>query len=244
VAVVSQAFAERQWPGQNPLGKMVEFGYMDDDLRPFTIVGVVGDIHNRSLDSAVTPIFYSDYRQRAANNFHVVMQTGRPLAEIVPVARGIEHSIDPGLPVQFGTMEQILSRSVSSQEFNLLLLAAFALTALLVALTGIYGVGSYLVSQRTKEIGIRMALGAESRDVVRMIAGEGLRVILVGAAVGVVCALGFARVLQTLLFGVGAFDPLTLGVVVVLVLATGLAACYIPARRAARVDPVATLREQ
>ncbi len=244
VALVSQDFAERQWPGQNPLGKMVEFGYMDDDLRPFTIVGVVGDIHDRSLASAVAPIFYSDYRQRAANNFHVVMQTTRPLAEIVPVARQIEHSIDPGLPVQFGTMEQIVSQSVSSREFNLLLLAAFALTALLVALMGVYGVGSYLVSQRTKEIGIRMALGAETRDVVRMITGEGLRVILVGAAIGALGALAFARVLRTLLFGVEAFDPLTLGAVVVLIVGAGLAACYVPARRAARVDPVATLREQ
>ncbi len=243
VAVVSQSFANRQWPGQDALGRKIEFGNMDLDLRPFTIVGVVGDVRDRSLDSAVLPALYSCYRQRTANNFTVVMQTMRPAADIVPIARQIEHDMEPSLPVRFGTIRQIVSASVADEQFNALLLGIFALTALIVALMGVYGVGSYLVSQRTKEIGIRMALGAQKGDVVRMITGEGLRVILVGAAVGIVGALALTRVLEGLLFGVTAADPLTFIAVAALVIAAGLAACYVPARRAAQVDPMAALRE-
>jgi putative ABC transport system permease protein len=243
VAVVSQSFASRQWPGQDPLGKKIEFGNMDMDLRPFTIVGVVGDVRDRGLDLTATPMFYSYYRQRAANNFAVVMKTTRRTEDLVPIARQIERSIEPDLPVRFRTMKQIVSTSTANRRFNLVLLAGFALTALVLALMGVYGVGSYLVSQRTKEIGLRMALGAQTEDVVRMITGEGLRVILAGAAVGVAGALGLARVLSSLLFGVTAADPLTFLAVTVLVIAAGLAACYVPARRAARVDPIAALRE-
>jgi putative ABC transport system permease protein len=243
VAVVSQSFAEKQWPGQDPLGKQIEFGNMDLDLRPFTIVGVVGDVNDRSLDSGVLPTFYSCYRQRAANNFAVVIQTARPAAEIVPIARQIAHDIEPELPVRLGTIEQIVSASVSDEQFNAILFGIFALTALVLALMGVYGVGSFLVSQRTKEIGVRMALGAQKGDVVRMIAVEGLRVILIGAAVGLVGALALARVLASLLFGVTAVDPLTFIGVAALVIAAGLAACYVPARRAARIDPITALRE-
>jgi putative ABC transport system permease protein len=243
VAVVSQSFANKQWPGQDPMGRKIEFGNMDMDLRPFTIVGVVGDVHDRSLDSAVLPTLYSCYRQRAANNFTVVMRTTRRTADIVPIARQIEQSIEPDLPVRFGTMRQIVSASIADQQFNALLLGIFALLALVVALMGVYGVGSYLVSQRTKEIGIRMALGAQTGDVVRMVAGEGLRVILAGAAAGVAGALALARLLASLLFGVSAADPATFVAVVALVVAAGLVACYVPARRAARIDPVAALRE-
>jgi predicted permease len=243
VAVVSQSFAEKQWPGQDPLGRQIEFGNMDLDLRPFTIVGVVGDVHDRSLDSGVLPTFYSCYRQRAANNFAVVIQTARPAAEIVPIARQIAHDIEPDLPVRLGTIEQIVSASVSDEQFNAILFGIFALTALVLALMGVYGVGSFLVSQRTKEIGVRMALGAQKGDVVRMIAVEGLRVILIGAAVGLVGALALARVLASLLFGVTAVDPLTFIGVAALVIAAGLAACYVPARRAAQIDPITALRE-
>jgi putative ABC transport system permease protein len=243
VALVSESFANKQWPGQDPLGRKIEFGNMDLDLRPFTIVGVVGDVHDRSLDSAALPMFYSCYRQRAANNFTLVMQATRPVADIVPIARQIEHEIEPDLPVRFGTMRQVVSASIADQQFNVLLLGIFALTALIVALMGVYGVGSYLVSQRTKEIGIRMALGAQTGDVVRMIAGEGLRVILAGTVVGVAGALALTRVLESLLFGVSAADPTTFIAVVALVVVAGLLACYLPARRAAQIDPVAALRE-
>ncbi|MDE3136068.1 MAG: ABC transporter permease [Acidobacteriota bacterium] len=243
VAVVSQSFANKQWPGENPLGQQIEFGNMDLDLRPFTVVGVVGDVRDRSLDAGSLPTLYSCYRQRRSNNFTVVIQTTRPSAEIVPIARQIEREIEPDLPARFGTIRKIVSASVADEQFNVLLLGIFALTALLVALMGVYGVGSYLVSQRTKEIGIRMALGAQKGDVVRMITGEGLRVILAAAVVGVGGALALARVLASLLFGVTAADPLTFIAVVVLVVVTGLAACYVPARRAAQIDPMAALRE-
>jgi putative ABC transport system permease protein len=243
VAVVSESFANKQWPGQDPLGRQIEFGNMDLDLRALTVVGVVGDVRDRSLDEGVLPTLYSCYRQRASNNFTVVMQTTRPAAGIVPVVRQIEHEIEPDLPVRFDTIRQVVAASVADEQFSVVLLGIFALTALIVALMGVYGVGSYLVSQRTKEIGIRMALGAQQGDVVRMITGEGLRVILAGAVVGVGGALVLARVLASLLFGVTAADPLTFIVVVMLVVVTGLAACYLPARRAAQVDPMAALRE-
>ena len=153
------------------------------------------------------------------------MGTTRRTADIVPIARQIEQSIEPDLPVRFGTMQQIVSSSIADQQFNALLLGIFALLALVVALMGVYGVGSYLVSQRTKEIGIRMALGAQTGDVVRMVAGEGLRVILAGAAAGVAGALALTRLLESLLFGVSAADPATFVAVVALVVAAGLAAC-------------------
>ncbi len=243
IAVVSEAFAANQWPGQNPVGKMIEFGNMDGDLRPFRIVGEVGNVRNLSLDSVPEPAFYSCYRQRPANNFSIVMRTTRSTADLVPVARQIERSIKPDLPVRFRTMDRIVSGSTAGQRFNLLLLAVFAITALIVSLMGVYGVGSYLVSQRTKEIGIRMALGAQSGEVVRMIAGQGLRVILVGTAAGLAGALALTRVLRGLLYGVTTTDPLTFILITLLIVVTGLLACYVPARHAARIDPVDALRE-
>jgi putative ABC transport system permease protein len=246
VAVINQALAERQWPGQNPLGRVIDFGGMDGDLRPITIVGVVGDVRDRGLAEKPQPTCYVDYRQRplGIHDWTVMMDTTRPMAAILPSARAIASNLWPNSPAQFSTVEKALSASVGDRRFNLLLLGAFALTALLVALMGVYGVGSYLVSQRTKEIGIRLAVGAQTGDVVRMIAGEGLRVILAGAAVGVAGALALARVLASMLFGVSAADLPTFIGVAGLVVAAGLLACYVPARRAARVDPVTALREQ
>ncbi len=243
VAVVSQAFASEQWPGQNPLGKRIEFANMDTDLRPFTVVGVVGDVRNRKLDAAPLPMFYSDYRQRAANNFSVVLRSARPAADLVPLARQIEQAVQPDLPVRFLTMSQIVFASTADRRFNMVLLAVFAVTALIVALMGVYGSAAYLVSQRTKEIGIRVALGAEANDVVRMIAGQGLRVILAGTVVGVAGALAFSRLLGSLLYGVKTTDPVTFAAVTLLVVAAGFVATYIPARRAARVDAIAALRQ-
>jgi putative ABC transport system permease protein len=246
VAVISQSLAQSQWPGQNPIGKLIEYGNMDLDMRPITIVGVVGDVRDTSLDVKPAPTFYVDYRQRpnALNDFTVVIHTSRAAAAIVPIARSIEHELRSDLPVRFDTIDGVISATVADRQFNLLLLGAFALTALMLALMGVYGVVSYLVSQRTKEIGIRMALGAEAGDVVRMIAKEGLQVILAGAVVGVAGALALTRLLQSLLFGVSAADPMTFLTVVALITAAGLAACYVPARRAARVDPITALREQ
>ncbi len=243
VAIVSRAFARAQWPGKNPLGKRIEFGNMDGDLSPFTIVGEVGDVRDRGLYATPPPMFYSDYRQRSANDFSVVARSARPAADLVPLARQIEQSLEPDLPVRFQTMSQIVSASTANRRFSLVLLAVFALTALVVALMGIYGSAAYLVSQRKKEIGIRVALGAEAGDVVRMIAGEGLRVILAGAVVGVGGAVAFSRLLESLLYGVTATDPLTFAAVALLIVATGFLATYLPARRAARVDPVAALRQ-
>ena len=219
---------------------------MDLDLRPITIVGVVGDVRDTSLDVKPAPTFYVDYRQRpnAVNSFTVVIHTSRPATAIVPIARSLERELRSDLPVRFDTIDHVISASVADRQFNLLLLGAFALTALIVALMGVYGVVAYLVSQRTKEIGIRMALGAETSDVVRMIAGEGLKIIIVGAAVGVAGALALTRLLQSLLFGVSAADPTTFTAAFVLIVAAGLTACYLPARRAARIDPIAALREQ
>jgi putative ABC transport system permease protein len=246
VAVISQSLAQAQWPGQDPLGKQIEYGNMDLDMRPITIVGVVGDVRDTSLDVKPAPTFYVDFRQRpnAVNSFTVVIHTSRPATAIVPIARSIEQGLRSDLPVRFDTIDHVIAASVADRQFNLLLLGAFALTALIVALMGVYGVVAYLVSQRTKEIGIRMALGAQTSDVVRMIAGEGLKIIIVGAAVGVAGALALTRLLQSLLFGVSAADPTTFIAASLLILAAGLTACYVPARRAARIDPIAALREQ
>jgi predicted permease len=244
VAVISRSLADMQWPAQDPLGKIIEFGNMDADLRPFTIVGVVGDVRGRSLDSPPDPTVYSDYRQRRANNFTVVIESLRPPASVVPVARQIEREIEPDLPVRFGTIEQAISGSVADQRFSMLLVGIFAVTALVVALLGVYAVGSYLVAQRTKEIGIRIALGAETGDVVRMIAGQGVRVLVAAVAVGIAGAFALTRLLASLLYGVSPADPFTFLFVAALLLVSGFVAYYLPAHLAARVDPVTALRDQ
>jgi putative ABC transport system permease protein len=244
VAVINEALARTRWPKEDPLGKTIEFGNMDGDLRLLTIVGVVGDARNRSLEDAPSPTVYVNYRQRpqSTDRFAVVMRTALPPSALVSISRQIVREIDPDVPASFRTLAQVFSSSLVSRQFNLTLLAAFAATALLLAVAGIYGVMAYTVSRRTREIGVRIALGAATGDVLRLVLGQGLRTTLIGVVMGIGGSLALSRTIHSLLFEVNAADPVTLLGGALLLAGVSLLACWIPARRAMRVDPLVALR--
>jgi ABC-type antimicrobial peptide transport system permease subunit len=161
---------------------------------------------------------------------------------VTSTARGILQELEPEIPARFRTFSQVYSASLGSRRFNLILIAFFGIVALLLATAGVFGVMAYSVSRRTREIGVRVALGARSRDVLTMILGQGLRTIFMGVAIGLAGSLALTRMIGSLLFGVTATDPLTFAAVILLLTAAALLACYIPARRATRVDPMVALR--
>ncbi len=161
---------------------------------------------------------------------------------VISDARAILRELNPEIPANFRTFPEVYAASLGSRRFNLILIAFFGAVALLLATAGVFGVMAYSVSRRTREIGVRVALGASSRDVLTMILGQGLRTILIGIAVGLLASLAITRALRSLLFGITATDPLTFAAVIILLLAAALLACYVPARRATRVDPMTALR--
>jgi putative ABC transport system permease protein len=244
VALISQSAANDRWPGQDPIGQSIEFGNMDGDLRLLTIVGVVGDVRDHSLEADSRPTVYVDYRQRplGARRFTVVLRTsGRPDA-VFTAARSILHDIDPHIPPRFRTLSQVYSESLDARRFSLTLVAIFSAVAFLLALAGIYGVISYSVAQRTREIGVRMALGASTREVLAMILKQGALTGGIGIFFGLLGALAITRWLQSQLFEISPTDPATLAIVSLVLLLVSLAACAIPGRRASRIDPVIALR--
>jgi len=242
VAVISESLARTRWPGEDPLGHTIEFGNMDGDLRLLTIVGIVGDIHEYGLDVPARPIVYVNLFQRPRPAMTMTLLTDANTQMVTTAARGILQELNPEVPAKFQTFSQIYSASLGSRRFNLILIGFFAITALLLATAGVFGVMAYSVSRRTREIGMRVALGACPADVLRMILGQGLRTILVGVAIGLAGSLALSRAIESLLFGVSADDPLTLAGVIVLLTLASLLACYVPARRASRVDPLVALR--
>jgi ABC-type antimicrobial peptide transport system permease subunit len=243
VAVISESTARQKWPNQNPIGQTIEFGNMDGDLRPLTIVGIVGEVRAHSLEWAPRPTIYVNYRQRPrARQFSIVVQTTSDPAAIFPAARRIIAQVDPTVPPKFNTLDGILSESLNSRRFNLLLVGVFAATALFLALGGVFGVLAYSVTQRTPEIGVRIALGASTTDVLKMILQQGVLTAAAGMALGLLGCFLLTRFLRSLLFEVGPGDSLTLsGVALLLIVGTGIAS-YIPARRATKVDPMVALR--
>jgi putative ABC transport system permease protein len=246
VAVVSESLVRTRWPERDPLGLRIEFGNMDGDLTPLTIVGIVGDVRERGLDAPPRPTLYASARQRprTAANFIVVMHTSAQPGWLMARAREIVHVLDPDVPPQFRTIEQVISASMADRTIVMTLLAGFAAAALLLAAIGIYGVISYAVAQRTREIGVRLALGAQRRDVTRLVMRQGLRLTLAGIVLGALVAVGASRVLSTLLYGVTAGDPLTYTAVAALLALVAVVAAHVPARRAARVDPMVALRAE
>ena len=244
VAVVSKSLADEKWPNQSPLGQTVEFGNMDGDPRLLTIVGVVGDMHDKSLESASRPTIYVDYRQRptAAQQFTMVMLApGKPEA-VFSSAREIVRSLDPDVPPRFSTFSNIFAASLGARRFSLLLVGIFSATALLLAMAGIYGVTAYTVAQRTREIGVRMALGASRGTVLGMVLKQGVITGVLGVGAGILGSVALTRLMQSQLFGVSATDPATFAGVALILILVSLAACWIPGRRAARVDPMVALR--
>jgi putative ABC transport system permease protein len=239
--IVSAAFAQRSLPAGAPLSKRVRLGA---PTAPWSVVvGVVGDVRYKSLDVAPDPQVYLPYDGENANLASVVIRTGQDPRGLASLVRAQFAAVDPSQPVfDITTMRQRLDDSIETPRFNMTLLAVFGGIALVLATIGIYGVISYFVSQRTHEIGIRVALGAAPSDILRLVLGQGAVMILIGLLLGVAGSLVLTRYLTHLLYGVRAVDPLTIISVALLLICVALAACYIPARRALRLDPMTALR--
>ncbi len=242
VAIINETMARRFWPKQDAVGKRFSQGF-EKNPKWITVAGVVGDIREFGLNQPPIPeAYFPAYVQHRADMALVIRTSTPPLGQISAVRKAI-HDLDPQLPAYNPqTLSQIVSKSSQQQSFLALLLALFAALALILAAVGIYGVISYSVSQRTHEIGIRIALGAQKRDVLQLVLGQGLRLALAGVGIGIVAALVLTRLMTSLLYGVKPSDPLTFVVVSGVLIAVALLACYIPARRAAKVDPMVALR--
>jgi predicted permease len=241
VAAINEAMARTYWPNEDPLGKRIKLG----SAKPpwLTVVGVIADARTESLAEASVPQIYLSLYQTPAKDLAIFLRGQLDPAAIPAEVREQIQSVDPEVPV-FGaqTLDDALSTSLSERRFSMEMVALFALTALLLAGLGIYGTISYLVSERTHEIGIRLALGAQRAKILEIVLREGLGLAMGGAAVGLVSALIASHLMAGLLYGVSPTDPLTFVGVTLLLTAVALAACYIPAMRAMRVDPLVALR--
>ncbi len=243
VALISESLAKAKWGDRDPIGRFVQFGNMDGDIRGFRIVGVVGDVREESMESLPEPIFYGHYAQRAVSRFGVVVRAAAPAA-MAGAARRVVRDLDPQAPLQIRTVEEALDRALAGRRFSLALIGVFSGVALLLAALGIYGLISYLVAQRTREFGIRLALGAEPRDVLKLVVGKGTVLAVIGVAAGLAAALALTRFLEGMLFGVGRTDPIAFGIVLAVTLGTVIVASYLPARKAMHVAPAMALRAE
>jgi putative ABC transport system permease protein len=244
IAIVSAALAKRYWPGENPVGKRLRFD--DKATEPWiTVVGLIGDVRQLGLAEAPPTLLYFPYEQFALPFTTVAVRSSLPEGAVTSLLRAQLAAIDPDLP--FGdtsSLQSVLTQSVDEPRFRAMLIGLFALLALILAAVGVYGLISYTVTQRTREIGIRVALGAAPRQVLLPVVREGITLALAGIGIGLVGALLAARALSSFLFGVGASDPLTFAGVALLLLAVATAASYVPSRRALRVDPMVALRAE
>ena len=246
VVIVSETTARNFWPGEDALGKRIKLGGFNSDAPWLSVVGIVKDVRQFELDVDPKPQAYFPYTQMTYSYLaprDIVVRTAVDPLSLAAAVRNEVWSIDKDQPVSnITTMEQIMSDSVARQRFNMLLLAIFAAVALVLAAVGIYGVISYSVTQRTHEIGIRMALGATSGDVLRMVVGQGFKLVAVGVGTGLPTAFVLTRLMESLLFGVSATDPMTFAAISVTLVAVAMLASYIPARKATKVDPMVALR--
>lgn len=249
VAVINQVLAERIWPGEDPIGRRVRNLANDSWIYPdrwITIVGVVGNVRHGGLLEQADPEIYVHYLQRPdrAQNAVVTLRTSVPPASVVGAARSRIRALDPNVPTEFATMSARVVESVADRRFTVLVLSVFAGVALVLAAVGIYGVVSYSVACRTREIGIRLALGARPAAVRALVQKGAMTVVFVGTVIGVIAALLLTRVIGSLLYGVSPTDPLTFGTVTLVLAAVAWFASYIPARRTTRIDPLITMRTE
>jgi putative ABC transport system permease protein len=246
VTIINQAFADKYIRDVNPLGQQAAI-YMksldEKEIKPSEIIGVVGDVHQMGLDVSPEPTVYWPHSELVMSGMTILLRTTSDPLKLVATARGELQQLDPELPMAaVVTMDQLLADSLSRSRFTMLLLGIFSAVALVLAAVGIYGLIAYSVTQRTQELGIRIALGAQRRDVLRLVLGQGARLTLLGVVLGILAALAFSRLLASMLFDVSATDPLTYAGVAGLLAVVALLACFIPARRATRVDPLVALR--
>ena len=245
VAVISEAAARKYWPGGNPIGQplgiRVNLGVRE--TQPREIVGIVGDVHVGALDADPPAVAYVPHDQYASDEMTMMIRTAGDPMTAVAIARNTLQALDKTIAISRVTsLQDLASRAVSGPRFRTLLLGAFAATSLLLAAIGIYGTLAFSVNQRRTEIGLRMALGARAASIVQMVVREGLLPVCAGLVVGLGGAGLLTRSMRALLFNVSPADPLTFAVVSAALLLTAAAACYVPTRRAIRVDPVSTLR--
>ena len=237
--IINENMARRYWPQGDALGKRVNFCSLDPKACWFSIIGIVGSVHQFGLDAGPT---FDAYFAGGWTPYLVVRTASDP-ASVAAAITDVVHKVDPNLPItHMTTMDRLISDSVSPRRFSAVLVGIFAALALLLAAIGIYGVMSYTVSQRRQEIGVRIALGAQLANVRKMILGQTLKLTLMGVGLGLAGAFVLARFLASLLFGIGTYDPATFCGVALLLVGVALAASYIPARRAMRVDPIVALR--
>ncbi len=248
VAIINRALAERFWPGGDPIGESVDPAISFDiegEPEIFEVVGIVDNVHERDLASEARPQMYFSYRQHTFPFMSFIVRTQTDPASLIGPIRGAAGTVDMDQPIfEVSTMEEFVAKTMTSRRYPMILLGLFAGLALVLALVGIYGVISYSVGQRTHEIGIRMALGAGRRDILALVLGQGLRLTLLGVGLGVVVSLGLTQFLSSLLFGVGATDPVAFTSVPVVLSIVALIACLIPAIRAVGVEPMVSLRNE
>lgn len=243
VVIINETLARQLWPGRDAVGQIVTVGQ-----NKFHVAGVVADVRHSSLEEKAGGEIYFDFHQAgepSGGAVDMVVRTSRPIAAVVPDARAAMKEFDPTLPrSEATTLEQIVDDAVAPRRLFTDLFGGFSALALALAAIGLYGVISYSIGQRTREIGIRMAIGAQRHDVLRLVLGEGLKTAMLGVAAGLVAAVLLSRLLQSMLFGVTALDPFTFAITAITLMAVSLLACWLPARRAARVDPMVALRYQ
>ncbi len=244
VAVISESLASSLWPREKPaavIGRTIRQGDVRGPM--ITVAGVVADVRSGSADRDVPPIIYRPHDQWASGPATLVVRTAQEPAALAPEVRAVIRKMDSGLPIPtIRTMREIVSTAVAQRRFQMMLTLLFAVVALLLGAVGVYGVVSYSVTCRTREIGLRIALGAMKGDVIRWVLSNGMRPVVVGLVIGLLGAVAIARVLQSQLFGISPADPISLGGVALVLLVTSGLACYLPARRAARLDPTIALR--
>ena len=240
VVVISRAAAERYWPGEDPLGREITIGH---EPAPRTVVGITGDVRSTTLTQEPQPEIYLPHAQTDRRVMAFLVRSQQPGAQVLAGAREIVHAVDSKLPlIQPRTMDDIERAALARPRFYLLLVALFAVLAVVLAAVGVYGVVAYVVAQRTREIGVRMAPGARAPQVIRLVVWQGARPALLGSLLGLAGALAGGHLVAGLLYGIAPRDPLTLAFVVPLLMVVVLAACLVPALRASRIQPVEALR--
>jgi putative ABC transport system permease protein len=241
---VNEAFAKRFYTDGNAIGKRIRLGKLTSDFPWATIVGVVGDVRGFALEEPPLPTMYWPVAQiRGTPSLAIVVRTQNDPAALAPAVREAIAEIDKTQPIyDMQPLDQLVAKSLGQRRFTLTLMLLFGVIALVLSAIGIYGVMAFAVTQRTQEIGIRMALGARAIDVLKMVVGSGMFLALIGVAVGLIGAFALTRLMASLLFGVSPTDLVTFGLVTTGLLIVALLACYIPARRATKVDPLVALR--